>query len=214
VPATPPIRTESNFIRTYTGKRFWPLNPIAEEICIEDIAHALSLICRFTGHCYCLYTVAEHSIRVSKLAQKMVLDSARERQIKMTPDVINLAREIALWGLLHDASEAYLCDVPSPIKHAPGIGQLYREHEAVLMEAIAARFNLMPHEPSIVKQADRILLNTELRDLMTGASYSADTLPEPIFPNDQCTAESEFLRRFIALDNARKAEEIANKAKP
>ena len=209
------IRTDENFIRTYTGKKFWPLTPITEEICIEDIAHALSLICRFTGHCYCFYSVAEHSIRVSHAAQKIVLDQARKMlglglcRLKLTPDVLNLAREVALWGLLHDASEAYLCDVPSPIKHASQIGQLYREHEARLMEAIAVRFDLIPHEPSVVKDADRILLNTELRDLMTGASHCNPTLPDPIFPIDSSAAELEFLHRFHALDNARKAERIA-----
>ena len=207
----PPMRTESNFIRTYTGKPFWPLNPLPNEICIEDVAHALSLICHFAGQCYCHYSVAEHSIYVSELAQKMMLDAARERQLKCTPEVLNLAREIALWGLLHDASEAYLCDVPTPIKHAPGIGQLYQGHEARLMDAIVERFNLMPHEPSVVKTADRILLNTELRDLMTGASYSADVLPDPIFPRDAQWAEAEFLRRFFALYNARNAEQIANR---
>jgi len=61
-------RTEDTSIRTFTGKKFWPLAPIGNDLDIEDIAHALSLVCRFTGHTYCFYSVADHSLRVSKLS--------------------------------------------------------------------------------------------------------------------------------------------------
>src|ERR1017187_10636100 len=78
-------------ITTFSGIHFWPLLPNPADIRIEDIAHALSNQCRFAGHAREFYSVAEHSVRVSQLCPP----------------------EDALWGLLHDASEAYLTDVPA-----------------------------------------------------------------------------------------------------
>ena len=83
-----------DWIQTYTGRRFHPLAPRADELDLVDIAHALSLNCRFNGHCRCFYSVAEHCVRVADI----------------------LPPELALWGLLHDAAEAYLADVPRPAK--------------------------------------------------------------------------------------------------
>jgi len=207
------IRTQDNFIRTYSGRKFWPLAPRVEDIDIHDIAHSLSLVCRWTGHTYCFYSVAEHSLRVSLLAQQLILNQSTSR----SSNVITLAREVALSGLLHDASEAYLCDMPSPLKHAPGMGHLYQGYEARLMWAISVRFDLMPHMPSVVKDADRMMLNTEARDLMDVEEADADEwrvsgkrLPETIFPMDPRYAEVEFLRRFEALTQARKAGQVVN----
>ena len=81
-------------ILTYTGKWFYPLEPRPEDVDIRDIAHALSLICRFTGHVTYHYSVATHSIAVSELCKP----------------------HLALYGLLHDAGEAYLTDIAHPIK--------------------------------------------------------------------------------------------------
>jgi len=84
---------DEHWITTYTGKRFHYLDPQPEEIDIVDIAHALSLTCRFGGHCKEFYSVAEHSIRVAEIVPK----------------------EFQLLALLHDAGEAYTGDVQSPI---------------------------------------------------------------------------------------------------
>ena len=200
-------RTEHNFIRTYTGRKFWPLDPRADEIFIEDVAHHLSLECRFTGATYCHYSVAEHSLHVSKLAERMALNATKKR----TPEILTWVREMALWGLLHDASEAYLKDFPRPIKHAPGLGELYRKIEAMIMGEVVARFDLIPQEPAIVKQADLILCATEKRDLMTNSTRrrGEKAMPETIYPMDEQKAEVEFLRRFEALTMARKADRLA-----
>src|ERR1035441_1601867 len=96
-------------ITTFSGVRFWPLIPNPADIRIEDIAHALSNQCRFGGHTREFYSVAEHSVRVSQLC---------------TP-------ENALWGLLHDASEAYLSDVTAPITELPQL-EAYRAAERSL----------------------------------------------------------------------------------
>ena len=86
------------WIQTHLGIQFIVLEPRFENIHIGDIAHALSMNCRFNGHCKDFYSVAEHSVHVSR-----ILD-----------DDPNLA----LWGLLHDASEAYITDLPRPVKNA------------------------------------------------------------------------------------------------
>lgn len=207
-------RTQENFIRTFTGRKFWPLDPRADEIDIRDVAHALSLACRWSGHTYCFYSVAEHSVRVSQVAEKMALANwAKFAGDGFGEHARFSARLVALWGLLHDASEAYLCDLPTPLKHAPGIGPLYQAFEVRLMDVIADRFELPRGIPSTVKRADRILLNSEARDLMDVAQSSASEwglagacLPETIFPLDAHQAEVLFLRRFEALTKALELE--------
>jgi 5'-deoxynucleotidase YfbR-like HD superfamily hydrolase len=213
------MRTRDNFIRTFTGRKFWPLDPHADEIDVQDIAHSLSLQCRWTGHTYCHYSIAEHSLRVSLLAQQMAISAkpfgysvpASERSKQ-----IDFAREVALWGLLHDASEAYLCDLPSPLKHVPEFGGLYKSYERRLMECVAERFDLLPHMPTLVKDADKVLLNTEARDLMDVEDAHADEWrvsgerqAGTIYPLDPQQAEVFFMRRFDALTKARDAARIA-----
>lgn len=139
-------------IVTFTGRVVEPLNPDPETISIVDIAHSLSNQCRFTGHTKLFYSVAEHSVRVSR----------------MVPD------KDALWGLLHDASEAYLADLARPIKRSLGsLAEAYSEAEQRLMDAIATKFNLdldfyaLPYAlPPSVKKADNEILKVEMRELM------------------------------------------------
>ena len=131
------------WIQMTSGIAFWPADPREEEVRLEDIAHSLAMLCRFGGHCSDFYSVAEHSVHVSRLCS--------------TP-------EIALWGLMHDASEAYLIDLPRPIKRMfPEYSFL--EHD--VMRAICDRFGL-PHEmPAEVKRHDEAMLMCEAAALMT-----------------------------------------------
>lgn len=89
---------ENSWIATYTGIKFYPFNPDPNDINLEDISQSLSLLCRFNGHSNEFYSVAHHSILIAEALEK-----------EYTP-------RLALIGLLHDASEAYLSDIPSPIK--------------------------------------------------------------------------------------------------
>jgi hypothetical protein len=130
-------------ITTFSGIRFWPLHPNPADIRIEDISHALSNQCRFAGHSREFYSVAEHSVRVSHLC----------------------APEDALWGLLHDASEAYLSDVPAPLKELPEF-EAYRAAERSLQDTIAVRFGLPIEQPRSVTEADRAMLGIEIHDLL------------------------------------------------
>lgn len=124
-----------NWIQTYSGGMFWPMEPRAEDVRIEDIAHALSMICRFGGHCERFMSVAEHCVLVG--------------------------RKVGIHGLLHDAGEAYLLDIPTPVKAL--LPEYKLAEEEVLWAIYEALGIAMPSaaEEIIVKEADRRMLATE-----------------------------------------------------
>lgn len=171
-------RSERDWIYTAGGRKFWPLDPRPEEIFIEDIAKHLSATCRFLGACEPEYSVAEHSVRVMRCAELQASGSG------MTPGQVC---EVALWGLLHDAPEAYLCDLVRPMKASQAIKRVYRGFEAGLEQAVCARFGLAQGEPLHVRWADEILLATEFRDLMSHCEIpewlkKVTPLPDKIVP--------------------------------
>jgi hypothetical protein len=156
-------------IKTFTG-RVDPLNPVVDEINIEDIAHALSRQCRYNGHCVGFISVARHSIWVS------------ERLAEQDHDEL-----VQLTGLLHDAAEAYLGDLVRPIKHSD-FGKAYLTVEAVLEGVIAEKFGLPFPFPDAVYAADNYVLNElELHDRRY--NYFGD------YVADEC----DFLYRFEYL---------------
>ena len=108
-----------------------------------------------------------------------------------------------LWALLHDASEAYLVDLPRPIKRHSELGRLYREAERAVMAAVCQRFGLPIEEPESIGQADAVLLSTEMRDLMGRPPKGLETRAEPlsthIVPWSPYYAENLFLEAFRAL---------------
>jgi len=164
------------------------MDPRADEVFLEDIAHALALMNRFAGHTRVPYSVGEHSLRVS------------DEVFLRTRDPV-----LTLCGLLHDGSEAYCVDVPTPLKpYLTG----YKEIEAKVMEAIRERFNLPQefwHHPE-VKRADRVLLLTEARDLL-GRPPAAWGEGDPevraqstvLVPNPWAVVEAQFLHRAYYL---------------
>jgi uncharacterized protein len=128
-------------IQLHSGRFFDFENPVAPSI--ADIAHGLSHICRFTGHVKQFYSVAEHSVHVSRIVPP----------------------ELALAGLMHDASEALLGDVSAPLKALlPDYKRLEARVEAVVFERYGIEFN--SDIKRIIKRADLVLLATEQRDLM------------------------------------------------
>ena len=175
-----------NYFRTHSGKHLHTLSPAPGEIDIDDIARALSHICRFLGHTEVFYCVAQHSVLVSQL----------------------VPRADALWGLLHDAAEAYLCDLPRPVKRDSRM-EMYRVAEDSLLACIALKFGMAPEMPDSVKHADRVLLATEFRDVTTVDDIEwivAECGVEPldhrthvIDPWSSLVAEDNFLRRFREL---------------
>jgi hypothetical protein len=168
-------------IITYTGKLIEPLSPDSSLICIEDIAHALSNCCRFCGHVRRFYAVAQHSVLVSQIVPP----------------------ELAFVGLMHDASEAYLSDIASPIKRQPEFGYAYKVAETRLMHAIAERFGFEWPPPREIHRADKIALRSEQRDLMPPSpdllAYKGEFLDERIRTWTPTRAEFEFLGAYRRL---------------
>jgi hypothetical protein len=189
VPCPPDILIQTHrhgdWIQTFTGRPFWPLDPRPEDVVIEDIARALSNQCRFAGHTRSFYSVAQHSVLVS----------------------IHCDPADALKGLLHDASESYLSDVCRPLKVQPEM-RPYREAEHRIMGVICDRFGLTHDEPASVRRADHQMLFEEKRMLLSdppmawGAPQGGDPPPslhvefDPLPPT---AAESSFLARFAEL---------------
>lgn len=168
-----------HWIQTYTGIAFYPLDPRPEEVDIIDIAHALSMQCRYTGHVNKFYSVAEHCIYASHL----------------------VPAEYALVALLHDASEAYLSDIARPIKHTLAE---YKTIEAKLEEAICARFRLPYPYPDIVKKVDTDLLFAERRTLFNRPApfpWTDEREPPKLLIKGMHPREAEraFLARFNEL---------------
>lgn len=174
------------WIETYTGKKFHILNPNQDEIDIIDIAHALSLQCRFNGHTKRFYSVAQHSIYVSNL----------------------VPREDALWGLLHDASEAYIMDMTRPMKRYTEAGTAYMKVENHVMGVICQKFNLSAEQPASVHKADSLMLYAEKNQLMEPIEWdtkwsdteeAANIVVAHWTPEE---AEDFFLHRFAQLYSA------------
>jgi 5'-deoxynucleotidase YfbR-like HD superfamily hydrolase len=173
------IKEPTGWIQLHSGRKFVPSDPRPGDILIGDIAHSLSMQCRFSGHVREFYSVAQHSVLVSYLCG-----------------------EHAFWGLMHDASEAYLVDLPRPIKRMAGFEE-YKRLEEKVMGAICKAFGMDPVEPALVKQADNIMLATEARDLMGPLhpewKQPVDPMPMHIKPLGPGEAKQLFLNRFYEL---------------
>lgn len=139
-------------IETFTGRQFHILEPREEEICIEDIAHALAMQCRFTGHTKFHYSVAQHSYLASLI----------------------VSEEFRLEALLHDASEAYIGDMSRPLKHFSECGRHYLQIETRIERVIRKKFGLPPTMSPEVKEADNSLLYVEKRELMPPCDWTHD----------------------------------------
>ena len=171
-------------IQLASGRYFNYENFGPGDINIWDIAHALSNLCRYTGHCQTFYSVAQHSVLVSEI----------------------VPTHLALEGLLHDATEAYVGDVNRPLKM---LLPQYREIEQRVDAAIRERFRLPVQESPEVKEADNILLVTESRDLMPpspggvvdewGWARDIPRLARPITPLPAVLARSQFIRAFETI---------------
>jgi hypothetical protein len=136
--SNPSSAPKGPWIQTHSGRQYHIQNPSLEEVYIDDIAHALAHQCRFAGQCSRFYSVAEHSVHVSK----------------------NVPNQHALVGLLHDATEAYLHDITRPLK---GLLPGYRVLEDLSWFVIASKFSLPLLLPQCVKDADAAMVFAERR---------------------------------------------------
>lgn len=150
-----------HWVQTASGRRMDLVSPRAEDILLDDIAVGLSNLCRFTGQVRAgFYSVAQHSVHVA------------ERVLALTGDV-----DLARCGLMHDAPEAYIHDLASPIKR---LLPQYEVMESLMWLAVVERFGLPKALPPIVKEADAELLATEKRDLLAPEPAPWPPLPEPL----------------------------------
>ena len=131
-------------IQLASGTYFDFERPLLGPEALSDIAHALSNLCRFTGHTSQFYSVAEHSVHVSHLVPPAM----------------------ALVALMHDAPEAFIGDVAKPLKE---LLPDYKRIEDRIEAAVFAHFNLPLPLPAAVKEADRVMLATEQAQAMHSA---------------------------------------------
>lgn len=184
------------WVQTYSGIAFDLLDPRPEMVEIKDIAHALAHQCRYNGHTSHFYSVAQHSVLVSNALETVGSD-----------------RELLLWGLLHDAAEAYVGDLVSPVKRllrlkAGGatLASDFDRVEAQIQGVIVQKYGLGPNEPAEVTEYDLRLLATERRDLFGQCPRDWQLKYEPLYQRIvvwPATAETEFLRRFDRLASPR-----------
>lgn len=183
-----PVQRKGDWMQTFTGVQFWPLDPHIEEINILDIAHALANTCRFGGHCKTFYSVAEHSVHVASL---------------LPPH-----RKMA--GLLHDASEAYLVDVPRPIKSSlTNYKEIERNLAGIISTKFGSSFDPCNFEDEEVKWADNAMLATESEQLL-GPKPAPWSLPvEPANVKLMLLSPQEAEDLFIKTFYGNIAEQLA-----
>jgi uncharacterized protein len=174
------------FMHTFSGTKFFPLDPRPDEINIVDIAHGLAHQCRFNGQTTRFYSVAEHAWHCSYLVPP----------------------EFAFEALLHDAAEAYVGDIIRPLKLIPDIRAVYTPIEEAVERVIAGRYGLTYPWPAWVKKADEMMVTAEmeqiirsqekghLHDSSVAAEIEVQCL-EPVF------ARERFLMRFHELQEQR-----------
>ena len=175
---------------TFTGRTINFVDPDPAEISIEDIAHGLALECRFARQCRVHYSVAQHSVLVTGMLEK----------IEPWSNGSLVAVEALKMALLHDATEAYMGDIPKPLKK---LLPDYQAIEARLHRAIVARFNLVrDHVPQYIKEIDYSILGAEGKALMppTWEDFSGivESLVE-IVPLPAMAAKELFLWKFELL---------------
>lgn len=170
-PANPPIvrprAARTDWMQTQTNLDFFPTTPEESKLNLEDIAHHLAMQCRFNGAVSRFYSVAEHSVRVSWLVDWNPLPAGMTRE------------ERAAIALMHDAPEAYLHDIISPLKALPEFAG-YRKIESVLELAVLRRFKLkgLASRNDEVKLADGSMCHWEKLDLKGTPPRPWNSLPD------------------------------------
>ncbi len=162
------------WMTTFTGKKFYPLDPVIDDICIEDIAHHLAMECRYCGACRFHYSVAQHCVLGAELANS----------------------EDKLAFLLHDGAEAYFKDMVRNVKVHLGV---YKDAEAALQEVVYQRFGIVDLDRSEIKRLDYAIMATEVNVLMSnkeGWHFPEPPLNVPIHPWQWQYAEVAFLDAY------------------
>lgn len=175
----------TSFIETASGIAFYPYQPKTDQININDISHALSHLCRFGGHSKFFYSVAQHSILVSEYLK-------REGRSPL----------IQLYGLLHDASEGYLVDLPSPLKKGmPDYVEIEKGLQMIIWDALGIP---VPSDEinKVIKDVDVLFQNYEANILLPVAAWadkSVSIKQLEIREEKMSDVRTKFLARFNEL---------------
>jgi len=179
-----------SWIQTFTRKKFSYDAIASNDICIEDIAHALSMQCRFNGHVSQFYSVAQHSVHVSQALSSLGHSSATR-----------------LAGLLHDAHEAYLGDIPTPLKKMmfAQFDALQKQIDSLILQYVGLAEHASSIQWDVIHRTDTSMLVTEASQLLKQplvdnwiSEYGAP-LSWRIVPWAPAVAENEFMFLFNEL---------------
>lgn len=160
--------TDADMMFTYSGKTIYPCHPELSVICIDDIAHALSLSCRFGGHITRHYSIAQHCILGVGIIMD-IFDNHPEILREKFPNVIideSTMKEMQKCFLMHDATEAYVADIVRPLKRSLPV---YNEIEGKWHKEIAKIFKLKElnlDEIEFIKYIDNVMLMIEASQLL------------------------------------------------
>lgn len=178
-----PEMVTTPYVSTFSGNRFYPLEPCIDRVAIEDIAHGLAYQCRFNGQTQEFYSVAQHSLVVASL----------------------VPTDLRLAALLHDAAEAYLGDMVKPLKVLlPEFAAIEDKVSGLIANAFGVDFS----DYGPIKRADLIALATEKRDLMPHSAErwayldNIRPLPGRIVPMQPREAKQAFLNEFARLHSS------------
>ncbi len=183
-------KQDTGWIQTHSGIKFFPFDPKIEDINISDIAWSLSHINRFLGHSRTPISVAQHSIFGAWIMWQTTKD-----------------KQLALWFLLHDASEAYLGDLIKPFKVLPQFA-FYKEAESILQDNILRRFGLSEYydqgwpNPEIIKDTDNLMLYLEVEELRKPIHPDNAFMPgsaEHLALKEKLGWKDEYLKSFYEL---------------
>lgn len=187
---------DEQWIGLLSGTRFNYNRPEESNVTVEDLAGALSNICRFSGHLPQFYSVAQHLVNTSKI----------------------VPADVAFDALMHDTAEAFTNDLPTPLKWALPI---FKELEIKIESAMADKFGFQYPYPSAVKEADTIMLLLEKKYVKldnlewpgyTGIEYEHMADKVDLKGWQPCRAKREFLERFEELYNERLERDRAQEA--
>ncbi len=211
-----PFQEHASWITTHSGRMFWPLNPKPSHVLLEDIVHALSNSCRFNGHTGVHYSVLQHSCHVADLVGDSMKEKKRASNNVLYTSPLSVP-SATLTALFHDAGEAYLPDIASPIKSRfyvtitePSTGeptiQRFSDIENrilfVISEALSLplRFDRFEH---FVTKADTQMLAAELTQLMNRdpreCGIETPAAEIEIIPWSPARAVEEFMNRYQSL---------------
>lgn len=190
---------ERGWMQTFSGRKFYPLDPQRDDVELADVAHGLAMTCRYGGQCKRFYSVAEHCVVVSEYVERV----ARERG--WSDEAV---RAVAREALFHDSAEAYIGDMIRPLKHQPEMSE-FRKAEASIEVAIFAKFAIASTDSTheLVKEIDNRVLIDEISQLMPDAGMYLETpliktitaLGAQLACLDPATAEATFMLRYKEL---------------